>query len=123
MEQIHYCSRCGFCRAVCPTLNEMDMNETYGPRGRVNLVKALEEGHLNESMALSMRIYTCTTCRACYFKCPARIEVDKIMEKTRTKLYKSKLTPSQLLEMEKSIIEEGNPFGMLKEERDKWMVD
>ncbi|HEY3416162.1 MAG TPA: (Fe-S)-binding protein, partial [Armatimonadota bacterium] len=46
------------------------MSETCSPRGRVQLVRALEEGKLENTERLRQALFTCLDCRACESVCP-----------------------------------------------------
>jgi len=44
-DNVLACIRCGLCLSVCPTYNT-DHLEVQSPRGRVALIRAVEEGRL-----------------------------------------------------------------------------
>ncbi len=71
------CINCGFCEAVCPTLEAFEFNAFYGARGRVNLAKyyfsnSLKEGDVSDSFN------SCLHCNACLQVCPAGISAGEI---------------------------------------------
>src|SRR5436305_12738782 len=62
------CIRCGACLPVCPTYNT-DLNEVQSPRGRVQLMRQVEEGILSPSETFAEHMYHCLDCRDCQCAC------------------------------------------------------
>ena len=50
-DELMGCIRCGRCLPVCPTYQETQL-ETFSPRGRLNLLRAVEDGRLAISAGL-----------------------------------------------------------------------
>lgn len=75
------CIRCGFCLESCPTYVETGL-ETQSPRGRIQLVRSVEEGMLRWS-DISEPLDTCLGCRACESACPSGVEYGQILEQAR----------------------------------------
>ncbi|BBE42736.1 (Fe-S)-binding protein [Conexivisphaera calida] len=75
------CALCGFCQAVCPTIVATG-RESHGPRGRVLIAGALARGDLQPTSSLDP-FYTCLGCRACYYACPAGIDVWELSREAR----------------------------------------
>jgi len=123
-EKIYLCSRCGFCRPACPVLPQKNMEETIGPRGRMLLIYGLMTGELKPSTSIVERIYLCTTCRYCHIKCPASLEVDKIVEAARYELVKADIAPPEAHKIIASRINDhNNPFGEPTANRISWLEE
>src|SRR5262245_722576 len=68
------CIRCGACLPVCPTYNT-DLLEIQSPRGRVQLIRQVEEGALQPSEVFASHMYHCLDCRACQSACPTGVRI------------------------------------------------
>ena len=69
------CIRCGRCLPVCPTYQETTL-ETQSPRGRLNLLRAVEDGKIGLAHPrVEEHLYHCLDCRACNTVCPAGIPI------------------------------------------------
>lgn len=79
------CSRCATCLAACPSYAATSL-ETHSPRGRIQLVRALEEGRLNDSPRLREVLATCLDCRACESACPNGIHPGQVATRMRAEL-------------------------------------
>lgn len=78
------CIRCGFCLESCPTFVETG-DETESPRGRIYLVRSVEEGKLSWDDARA-HLDLCLGCRACETACPSGVQYGEILELAREKL-------------------------------------
>ena len=76
------CMHCGFCQQVCPTyLATGDENES--PRGRLFLMRAVEENRLKLDDAVAAHLDHCLDCRACETACPSGVEYGRVLEPFR----------------------------------------
>jgi glycolate oxidase iron-sulfur subunit len=53
------------------------------PRGRIYLIKAVEEGRLAMTPSFVEHMYLCLDCRACETACPSHVQFGDVMEKAR----------------------------------------
>jgi glycolate oxidase iron-sulfur subunit len=80
------CVRCGLCLPTCPTYLET-MTETSGPRGRISLIKAVDEGRLDLlSPGFVHQMSECLDCRACQAVCPSGVQYGELVEAARSKI-------------------------------------
>jgi len=76
------CIHCGLCLGSCPTYLETG-NENESPRGRIYLMRAVQEGRLSLADAPVRHIDTCLGCRACEAVCPSGVQYGDLLEHTR----------------------------------------
>jgi len=110
------CIYCGFCRLGCPTFS-VTHRESRNARGRNALAFNFLNGTIEPSRELAEAFYSCTTCQACTYFCPARVKVDQIVEGVRKKLYKAGLTPEPVLGIRDNIFKMGNVYASAKADR------
>jgi glycolate oxidase iron-sulfur subunit len=75
---IDKCNRCGFCRAVCPSLTELGW-ESASPRGRIFLVGRVLSGKAPLTTEVVSRLDQCLLCRNCMTVCPVGAKFDQVM--------------------------------------------
>ena len=84
-SDLYRCVHCGLCLSSCPTYVETGL-EMESPRGRLSLMKAVNE----RRVALTPRIVShwemCLQCRACEAVCPSGVPYGRIMERTRSQV-------------------------------------
>ena len=115
-DEVIACIHCGFCRLGCPTFS-VSHRESRNARGRNALAYYLITGQIEPTMELSEAFYSCTTCQACTYFCPARIKVDEVVEGVRKKLYKTGMVPESILAVKENIVKSGNVFASVREKR------
>jgi glycolate oxidase iron-sulfur subunit len=83
---INTCVHCGLCLSSCPTYRETGL-ETFSPRGRIYLMKAVSEGRIGmESAVFQEQMSACLNCRACEAVCPSGVQYGQILEASRAQL-------------------------------------
>src|SRR5437867_9953275 len=79
------CIHCGLCLTACPTYRELKI-EPDSPRGRIYLMRGLNEGRIAPSDPLVEHLDNCLGCRACETVCPAGVPYGRMLEETRGQL-------------------------------------
>ena len=77
------CVHCGFCLQACPTFLATG-DEADSPRGRIALMRALEQGELTaDDASLTTHLDRCLGCRACEPVCPSGVGYGRGLEAAR----------------------------------------
>lgn len=76
------CIHCGLCLSSCPTYLETG-NENDSPRGRIYLMRALQDGRTPLSDTTVRHVDLCLGCRACEAVCPSGVQYGALLEATR----------------------------------------
>jgi glycolate oxidase iron-sulfur subunit len=92
-ELLDRCISCGFCLPACPTYGLTGV-ETSSPRGRINLMRALETGALDDDDPTALEESSfCLGCRACEPVCPAGVQYGALLEEWRDHEWKGRRRP------------------------------
>src|SRR5579884_3978133 len=81
------CIHCGLCLSSCPTYLETG-NENDSPRGRIYLMRAVQDGRLPLGGTAVKHIDLCLGCRACEAVCPSGVQYGDLLEHTRDHIEK-----------------------------------
>ncbi len=83
---INTCIHCGLCLNECPTYRLLRV-EMDSPRGRIQLIKAVDESRLSLTEAsFSKHIFLCLDCRGCETACPSGVRYGPLVEAARSQL-------------------------------------
>ena len=92
---MYRCVHCGLCLSACPTYSETSL-ETESPRGRIALMKAVNEGRVGINSLVVSHWDRCLQCRACEAVCPSGVPYGRIMEMTRSQVRSQKQQSTRL---------------------------
>jgi glycolate oxidase iron-sulfur subunit len=76
------CIHCGLCLSSCPTYLETG-NENNSPRGRIYLMRAIQDGRMDVTDSPVRHLDLCLGCRACEAVCPSGVQYGALLEGTR----------------------------------------
>ena len=78
---LYKCVHCGFCLPACPTYLLTGL-EAESPRGRIALMKAVNEERIEATPDVIDHWDLCIQCRACEVACPSGVPYGKLIEAT-----------------------------------------
>ena len=76
------CIHCGLCVASCPTFLELG-TEMDSPRGRIQLMRSIDQGTIPLDDASVRHLDLCLGCRACETTCPSGVRYGTLIEGAR----------------------------------------
>src|SRR2546423_3013599 len=71
------CIRCAACLTSCPTY-VVTHKEEEGPRGRIAIMRAIVEGHLEITRDAVEHLDNCLLCEACSNVCPTGVQMERM---------------------------------------------
>ena len=86
-KDIQDCVFCGNCKTNCPTYKETS-KESISARGRVALIRHLNQSLIKPTYELNKKIFSCLLCGACNLSCPLKIDITQSIYDARIELKK-----------------------------------
>lgn len=90
------CVACGLCLPHCPSYR-VGRLESESPRGRISLIRGLALGQLPAEPGLRAHLDHCLGCLNCQTVCPAQVDYDQLISRTRQLLPPERHWQSRLL--------------------------
>jgi glycolate dehydrogenase iron-sulfur subunit len=92
-DELNTCVQCGLCLSACPTFR-VTGDETLSPRGRIALMREVQNHDAPLTAEVVDAFETCVQCRGCEPACPSGVPYGRLMERTRQALVEQGVTPS-----------------------------
>lgn len=84
-DHLTACISCGLCLPHCPTY-QTTQDESRSPRGRISLMKGVENGLIPLSKEVVESMDTCVQCLGCETACPSGVQYGELIAQTREAL-------------------------------------
>ena len=84
-DDLNSCVQCGLCLPHCPTYR-VTGDETLSPRGRIRLMREVQDGGAPVTTEIVEAFDTCVQCRGCEPACPSGVPYGNLIESTRERL-------------------------------------
>ncbi len=92
-DDLNTCVQCGLCLPHCPTYR-VTGDETMSPRGRIKLMREVQDNDAPVTDEVLDAFATCVQCRGCEPACPSGVPYGHLMEQTRETLTEAgRMTP------------------------------
>ncbi|MCY4175419.1 MAG: heterodisulfide reductase-related iron-sulfur binding cluster [Acidimicrobiaceae bacterium] len=92
-DELASCVSCGLCLPHCPTF-VITGSDTESPRGRIALMRAVQDKDAPVTDEVIRSMETCVQCRGCETACPSAVPFGRLMEGTRAALAETgRITP------------------------------
>ena len=91
-EIARLCADCGTCQSACPVYGA-ELSEPNSPRGKVNLIKAVDDGRLEPNARNRALLYQCLVCGGCDQACPNGVEFTSMMINYRNRIASGRRIP------------------------------
>ncbi len=86
------CVHCGLCLPTCPTYLATGL-EMASPRGRIYLMRAVEEGKADLGPVVVKHLDGCLGCLACQTACPSGVPYGPLLERARARIAREYARP------------------------------
>jgi glycolate oxidase iron-sulfur subunit len=84
-EIARLCADCGTCQSACPVY-QAELSEPNSPRGKVNMIMAVDDSRLAPSRHNRGLLYQCLVCGGCESACPNGVEFNSLMITYRNRI-------------------------------------
>lgn len=84
-DELNACVQCGLCLPHCPTYR-VTGDETMSPRGRIKLMREVQDHDAPLTADVLHSFETCVQCRGCETACPSGVNYGHLMESARETL-------------------------------------
>ena len=111
---------CDSYKGYCTVASSFDGIETWSSKGRVVIVRGLQNGELEISKKIVDVLYTCTECGLCFARCSEDLKVHEAILATRRYIAEKGLIPKVFDETAKNIKETGDPGAAPVKHRLSW---
>jgi glycolate oxidase iron-sulfur subunit len=91
-EIARLCADCGTCQSACPVY-QSELSEPNSPRGKVNLIKAVDDSRLAPNRHNRGLLYQCLVCGGCESACPNGVEFNSLMITYRNRISRGRRIP------------------------------
>jgi glycolate oxidase iron-sulfur subunit len=92
-DDLNKCVQCGLCLPFCPTFR-VSGDESQSPRGRIALMRQVQERGAPVTPEVLDSFATCVQCRGCEPACPSSVPYGHLMEQARETLAaQGRITP------------------------------
>ena len=110
-DELYRCVHCGFCLQACPTYIDTGL-ETESPRGRIALMKAVNEGRIDITPGVVRHWDMCIQCRACEVACPSGVNYGQLIESTMSQVERGRKS-GLLARMAPAVMENRRRLGLV----------
>ena len=86
-EEVYNCFKCGLCLNSCPVYKQLNV-EGASPRGKVQLIKRVQEGKFEATENFKNILFTCLLCETCTVNCPSGVKIDRLFKAMRAEVLK-----------------------------------
>ena len=84
-DELNTCVQCGLCLSSCPTFR-VSGDETMSPRGRIALMREVQDNDAPITKDIREAFDTCVQCRGCEPACPSGVPYGRLIEQTKVTL-------------------------------------